>query len=249
MTDKVVIGNATLYLGDCLEILPTLDKVDAVVTDPPYGVSGNSWDSVIPLDQLWPLLKSIVDDASPIVMTASQPFTSTLILSNLKAFRYEWIWHKSRPTGWLQCDFMPMKEHENICVFTFNGKPTFNVQKKTGHKPTNAARGLGHGEGYGNMTERNYAGGDTTRNPTSILKFKSERGLHPTQKPLGLMEYMVKTYSNKGDVVLDFAMGSGTTGEACINLKRDFIGIEIVPKYFDISCERIENAQRQQTLF
>ncbi|GAF74547.1 unnamed protein product, partial [marine sediment metagenome] len=163
----------------------------------------------------------------------------TLVSSNLKNFKYEWVWEKSRSTGFLQAKFMPMKSHENILVFCFNGKPTYNPQKTTGHVPTNSARGYGHSPTFGSSKLRDYDGGDTTRYPKTVLQVKSERGPHPTQKPVDLMEYLIKTYTNEGDMVLDFAMGSGTTGVACKNLNRGFIGIELEKGYFDIASKRI----------
>lgn len=170
-------------------------------------------------------------------------------MSNPKVFKYEWIWEKSRYTGFLQSKYMPMKAHENVCVFCFSGVPTYNPQKTEGHNPTNSAKGAGHSPTFGASKERDYKGGDTTRYPKTVQRFNSERGLHPTQKPVALMEYLIRTYTNEGDTVLDNCMGSGTTGVACVNLNRHFIGIEKPPEnpllvnYFPIAKERIEKAQ------
>ena len=233
-----------LMQGDCLERMKEIPNgsVDMVLTDPPYGTTQCKWDSIIPLDPMWEQLKRVIKPNGAIVMTASQPFTTILIASNIKKFKYCLVWKKSRSTGFLQAKFMPMKSHEDIVVFVGSGKPTYNPQKTSGHKPTNSAKGCGHSPTFGASKERDYSGGDTTRNPKSIISFKSERGLHPTQKPVALMEYLVKTYTNEGETVLDFAMGSGSTGVACKNLNRDFIGIELDESYFSIAKERIGNA-------
>ncbi len=231
-------------LGDCLERMKEIPdcSVDMVLTDPPYGTTACKWDAVIPLEPMWEQLKRIIKPNGAIVMTASQPFTTTLISSNMKMFKYCWVWEKNRPTGFLQAKFMPMKTHEDICVFVKKGKPTYNPQKTSGHNPTNSARGYGHSATFGASKHRDYAGGDTTRYPKTIQKFKSDRGLHPTQKPVALMEYLIKTYTNEGDSVLDFTMGSGTAGVAAKNLQRDFIGIENDVSCFNSASARIESA-------
>ena len=233
-----------LMHGDCLEKMAEIESgsVDLVLADPPYGKTACEWDKIIPFAPMWSQLKRIIKPNSAIVMTASQPFTSALIMSNPKAFKYEWIWCKSRRTGFLQAEFMPMLAHENVCVFCFSGKPTYNPQKTTGHPPTNSAKGYGHSSTFGASKERDYKGGDTTRYPLTVQEFKSERGHHPTQKPVALMEYLIKTYSNPGDLVLDFTMGSGTTGVAAMNLDRRFIGIEGKEKHFHTATGRIVEA-------
>ena len=230
-----------LMKGDCLEEMKHIDEksIDMILADIPYGTTACKWDAVIPLQLMWEQIERVIKPNGAIVMTASQPFTSALIMSNPKAFKYEWIWHKSRYTGFLQAKFMPMKAHESICVFCYSGKPIYNPQKTVGHPPTNSARGYGHSPTLGASKERNYNGGDTTRYPKTVQEFKSERGFHPTQKPVTLMEYLVKTYTDAGEAVLDFTMGSGTTGVACKRLGRDFIGIEKAADYFDIACKRI----------
>jgi 16S rRNA G966 N2-methylase RsmD len=235
-----------LFLGDCLEKMAKLPSgcVDMILADPPYGTTACKWDSVIPLELMWEQLKRIIKANGAIVMTASQPFTTTLIASNMKMFKYEWIWEKSRCTGFLQAQYMPMKAHENVLVFVAAGKPTYNPQKTTGHTPTHCARGYGHAPTFGKSKERNYKGGDTTRYPKTVQRFGNDRGFHPTQKPVALMEYLIKTYTNEGETVLDFVMGSGTTGVACHNLNRKFIGIERDPEYFKTATERIAQANR-----
>lgn len=233
-----------LMHGDCLEMMKEIESatIDMVMTDPPYGTTACKWDSIIPLDEMWAQIKRIVKPSGAIVMTASQPFTTALIQSNIKAFKYEWIWQKSRATGFLQAKYMPMKSHENVLVFVESGVPTYNGQKTSGHEPTNSAKGHGHSPTFGASKERDYSGGDTTRHPKTIQFFKSERGLHPTQKPVSLMEYLVSTYTNKGDTVLDFTMGSGTTGIACKNINRKFVGIELDDRYFEEATNRIDAA-------
>jgi DNA modification methylase len=244
-----------LKRGCCLEVMATIpdNYFDMVCCDPPYGTTACKWDSIIDLEKMWEQLNRVVKPNGAIVMTSSQPFTTILISSNLKKFKYKWVWEKSRCTGFLQAKYMPMKQHENILVFVNKGKPTYNAQKTEGHIPTNSAKGAGHSPTFGDSKERDYKGGDTTRWPKTIQAFNSERGLHPTQKPVALMEYLIKTYTNEGEKVLDFAMGSGTTGVACGNLNRKFAGIEKdVDKdgsalgYFDIATKRIGEAYEKQ---
>ena len=239
-----------LYNGDCLEIMKTIqDKsIDAIITDPPYGTTACNWDSVIPFELMWKQLNRIIKDNGAIVLFGSQPFTSALISSNYKMFKYEWIWQKDIPTGFTMAKTSPMKLHENIIIFS-NGKLTynskgnylkFNPQKTKRDKPI---KGYAIKSNFLNQTtfdkkERIY----THKNPVSIIKYKKvKNGKHPTQKPIALMEYLIKTYTNENDTVLDFTMGSGTTGVACCNLNRDFIGIELDKEYFKIAQDRIKN--------
>lgn len=234
--------NTLLMLGDCLERMKEIpdNSVDAVICDPPYGTTACKWDSVIPFEAMWDQIKRVCKPVSTVVMTASQPFTSTLIYSNIKDFKYNWVWYKNLPTNYPNANRRPLTKHEDICVWQFGGKQFYNPQKTTGHKPTNSAKGCSQGSIYRGSNVRDYDGGDTTRYPTTVIDFiKCERGLHPTQKPVALMEYLIKTYTNDGETVLDFTMGSGTTGVACANLNRKFIGIEMDEKYFNIAKERI----------
>jgi len=230
-----------IYIGDCLDVLPEIEdgSIDMILADVPYGTTACKWDSIIPLKPMWEQLNRVIKPNGATVMTASQPFTTTLILSNIKQFKYEWIWEKSRCTGFLQSKFMPKKSHENVLVFVKSGKPVYNPQKTKGHVKTNSAIGEGHSPTFGDSKKRNYRGGDTTRYPKSVQWFKSERGLHPTQKPVALMEYLILTYTNYGDTVLDFAIGVGTTAIACMNTGRNFIGIEKEFDYWYTSMERI----------
>ena len=228
-----------LMKGDCLERMKEIESgsIDMVLTDPPYGTTACKWDSIIPLEPMWEQLKRVIKPNGAIVMTASQPFTTTLIASNMKMFKYCWVWDKKRVSNPQLAKYQPLKHHEDVVVFSNGGgkTPYFpqglvdceKVRKKD-------SSNLGHcvRKGY-TQTKTNY--------PKSIQTFSFESGLHPTQKPVALMEYLIKTYTNEGETVLDFTMGSGTTGVACKNLNRSFIGIEMDDKYFEIAKERIES--------
>lgn len=236
-----------LHLGDCLQVMKTLEpnSVDLILCDLPYGTTACKWDSVIPFEPLWEQYRRVTKPNSAIVLTASQPFTSTLIASNLKDFRYCWVWDKvNKYTGALNANRMPLKRHEDIAVF-YQKPPTYNKQWREG-KPYLATRTNGHGTHtqYGNGEERRFTENDGRHNPCSVLQIpadnKKELGHHPTQKPVELMEYLIKTYTDKGQLVLDNTMGSGTTGVAAMNTGRRFIGIEQDPTYFDIAKKRIE---------
>lgn len=214
-----------------------------ILCDLPYGTTACKWDSIINLSELWEQYRRITKPNAAIVLTASQPFTTTLISSNFKDFKYEWIWHKSRATGFLQTSYMPLKQHESVLVFCKEGTPTYNPQKTKGHKPTSSAFGCGHSPTFGKCKARNYKGGDTDRHPKSVIDFKNERGLHPTQKPETLFGYLIKTYSNEGDLILDNCCGSGTTGAAAKKLNRDFILIEKESNFFEVTKNRIFSPQ------
>lgn len=245
------IGDATLYLGDCLEIMPTLGRVDAVVTDPPYGTTRCSWDAVIPLEAMWEKLAYVLGERSPVLLFGCEPFSSMLRVSNLKHFKYDWIWDKPRGTGFLNAKKQPLRGHEIISVFCEGATPYF-PQMSHGHERKQTFRGKHlQTDVYGYMAG-DYRYDSTERYPRSVLTFSTDTQItseHPTQKPVVLVEYLINTYSEAGEVVLDFAMGSGTTGVACANLGRKFIGIEIEPKYFDNACRRIEDAYKQPRLF
>jgi len=240
-----MIDRNSIIFGDCLEVMKNIEdhSIDMVLCDLPYGTTACKWDTIIPFDLLWIQYNRIVKPNGAIVLTASQPFTTILIASNIQNFKYEWIWIKSRATGFLQSKYMPMKTHESVLVFCNESVPTFNPQKTRGHKPTNAAQGYGHSPTFGKSKKRNYKGGDTERMPKSILDFKSERGLHPTQKPETLFGYMIKTYTNEGDLVLDNCCGSGTTGAAAKKLNRDYILIENDPEHYQTAKNRVQSDQ------
>jgi site-specific DNA-methyltransferase (adenine-specific) len=237
-----------IYLGDCLELIPkhVEDKsIDMIFCDLPYGTTQNKWDSVIPLDELWKEYNRVIKDNGAIVLFAQTPFDKVLGVSNLKMLKYEWVWEKTQATGHLNAKKMPMKAHENILVF-YKKLPTYNPQKTTGHKPMNngVRRSSLKNENYNEINKVDLPfGGDTDRYPRTVLEFKSDKQknyLHPTQKPLSLIEYMIKTYTNEGDLILDNTCGSGTTGLGAKNLNRNYIMMEQDPKYYEITCKRVQ---------
>jgi DNA modification methylase len=227
-----------LYNGDCLEIMKSIpDKsIDAIITDPPYGTTACKWDSVIDFELMWKQLNRIIKPNGAIVLFGSEPFSSYLRLSNIKNYKYDWIWHKNNKTGFLNAKKMPLKNIETISIFI--NKIKYNPQ---GLKIFNkiVKRG-GNGDNYGKSGCKNFQ--KFTNYPTQYINFKcEEKTTHPTQKPIDLMEYLIKTYTNENETVLDFTMGSGTTGVACCNTNRDFIGIELDKEYFKIAEQRIKN--------
>lgn len=234
-----------LLQGDCLEKMKGIESgtVDLILADPPYGTTACKWDSVIDLGKMWGQLKRIIKPNGAIVMTAAQPFTSVLTCSNLPMFRYDLVYDKPAGTGFFNAKKMPLRNHESILVF-YKKLPTYNPQMTHGHERKTASRGDAKSEVYGKAL-KTTAYDSTSRYPRSIQKFSSDKQrskLHPTQKPVALMEWLIKTYSNENETVLDFTMGSGTTGVACKNLNRDFIGIELNETYFNIAKERIAKA-------
>ena len=236
-----------LRCGDCLELMKDIpDKsIDMILCDLPYGTTKNKWDSIIPLDKLWEQYERIIKDNGAIVLFSQMPFTAELTHSNLKLFKYEWIWEKDNGTGFLNAKKMPLKIHENILVF-YKKIPTYNPQMRTGFKPYTCKQGSGssnwnYNENFGGYVTENNG----ERYPIDIIKFKKDSGLHPTQKPVALLEYLIKTYTNENETVLDNCMGSGSTGVACKELNRNFIGIELDEKYFNIAKERINNVVRE----
>jgi site-specific DNA-methyltransferase (adenine-specific) len=245
-----------LMFGDCLEKMKEIPNgsVDMVLTDPPYGTTACKWDSVILLEPMWEQLKRIIKPNGAIVMTASQPFTSVLVCSNLSMFKHEWVWEKSVGSNFANLKYQPMKEHESVIVFsksTVNYYPVMQERKGTQkgvcpdytntHSPSKDKKGETTRSIKRNRDGKSYG---ELRNPSSVQFFnnriKSDRGLHPTQKPVALMEYLIKTYTNEGETVLDFTMGSGTTGVACRNLTRKFIGIEMDDTFYNIAVNRIK---------
>jgi site-specific DNA-methyltransferase (adenine-specific) len=237
--------------GDCLDRMPELPaaSVDLILCDLPYGTTQNKWDSIIPLDQLWAQYKRIAKPNAAVVLTATQPFSSALVLSNLSDFKYEWVWRKSRVTGVLNAKHQPLRQHETVLVFC-PGKTIYNAQgvidcdkrAGTGRAPGKVASSGNYGaitqtvDGSYQQTQTNW--------PRSVLDMASEGAtVHPTQKPVALMEYLIRTYTNPGDTVLDNCFGSCTTGVAAINTRRRFIGIERDPGYFAIAMKRIRKAQ------
>lgn len=234
----------TLLQGDCLEIMPFLPagSIDLVLTDPPYGATACKWDTVIDLDRMWAQLKRIAKARAAIVMTASQPFTTTLIASNRKMFKYCWVWKKPQGVDPFMVKIRPLNNYEDVTVFSV-AEPNYYPQLEKGkpYKTTRDKKGRKHAL-TGHQMKPTKTVNTGSRVPTRVLEFKRETGIHPTQKPVALMEYLIKTYTNEGETVLDFTMGSGTTGVACANLGRNFVGIELDPDYFKIAQERVRGA-------
>jgi len=232
--------NINLFNGDCLEVMPTIESgsIDMILTDPPYGTTACKWDSIIPLENMWEQLKRIIKPNGAIVMTASQPFTTTLIASNMKGFKYCWVWNKKAFANQMLAKKQPLRITEDVVVFNSKvyqpqGLIEVNKVTKQGSKVTDNVGGGTRKKSYV-QTHTNY--------PRNILEFSKDRpSTHPTQKPVALMEYLIKTYTNEGETVLDFTMGSGTTGVACKNLNRNFTGIEMDEEYFKLAKERIES--------
>jgi site-specific DNA-methyltransferase (adenine-specific) len=240
-----------LMQGDCLERMKEIQSgsVDMILADVPYGTTACKWDSIIPLEPMWEQLKRVIKPNGAIVMTASQPFTSVLVCSNLKWFRYQWVWEKSKASNFLLARKQPLKAHEDVLVFS-ESAPAYYPQKTKGDPFAGAGRAKKGSNSdvvnnVPNPTFRNDNSGD--RFPRSVQYFKTAESektgaLHPTQKPVALMEYLIKTYTNEGETVMDFTCGSGTTGVACANTGRKFIGIELDLGYFNIALDRIEKA-------
>ena len=235
-------------------------SIDAIITDPPYGTTACKWDSVIPFVPMWEQLNRIIKPNGAIVLFGSEPFSSALRMSNIKNYKYDWVWEKSMPSGMATSSFMPMKYHEIISIFVNKGKPTYNKimteRSDTGKaRLKNSGRILNGSNHKSEHINKNKIAGTyseynkTKVNPKTILKFSSVSNApkgnkqHPTQKPISLMEYLIKTYTNENETVLDFTMGSGSTGVACVNTKRNFIGIELDDKYFEIAEQRIKEAE------
>jgi site-specific DNA-methyltransferase (adenine-specific) len=248
-----------LLKGDCLVEMDKIPdgSVDLILTDPPYGTTACKWDTVIPFEPMWKQLNRIIKANGAIVLFGSEPFSSALRMSNIKQYKYDWVWHKSRPSGIAQAKYQPMKSHEIISIFAkqktvffpikekrqYNGKDSNRKQWKTWNQNSN--------HGLGDTDKKMMA---KLSNPKTVQFFKSISNFpkgnckHPTQKPVALMEYLIKTYTNENETVLDFTMGSGTTGVACVNTNRKFIGIEMDAKYFEIAKKRINEAQEQTKL-
>ena len=239
--------NMQIFCGDCLELMKDISdgSVDLVLCDLPYGTTRNKWDSIIPLDRLWENYKRVIKDNGAIVLFSAEPFTSLLITSNIQWFRYDLIWHKTQGSDFLNANRKPLRSHENICVF-YKKQPTYNPQKTDG-KPYKAKSGETTSSNFGKFNGNHHTENkDGKRFPLSVLRFSGEhnRGKqHPTQKPVELLEWIIKTYTNDGETVLDNCMGSGSTGIACMNTGRKFIGIELDPTYFETAKKRLEEAE------
>ena len=248
-------GKKEILLGDCLELMKDIPNgsIDMILCDLPYGTTRNKWDSIIPLEPLWAQYERIIKDNGAIVLTAQTPFDKVLGVSNLKLLRYEWIWHKDNASNFLNARRNPMKIHENVLVF-YKKLPNYNPQKRKGFRPyhTNGRSNKLSSHYMKNFNPKDTGNTDGTRFPISVLNFNAERGLHPTQKPVALFEYLIKTYTNENDLVLDNCAGSGTTAIACLNTKRQFIVMEKEQKYYNIILKRVGDFNKKfepQTLF
>lgn len=247
---SIKFENPWLIRGDAIKNMGRIDdgSIDLVLCDPPYGVTHHCWDSIIPIDQMWAALKRIIKPTGAIVLTSTQPFSSKLVSSNYGMFKYDWVWKKTRSTGYLNAKKQPLRDKEDILVF-YAKQCTYNPQKTQGSKfkgrsnnsiSIKRERSNGLYKKHGGMSYENYG----TRYPKQVLSIPSVlRGrLHPSQKPMDLMTYLIKTYTNENDNVLDFAMGVGTTGVACKKTGRQFIGIELDDAYFNIARDRINKS-------
>ena len=251
-----------LWKGDCLELMKDIPdgSIDCVIADLPYQITACRWDVLIPFDEMWQQLRRVTKQNAPMIFTASQPFTSMLVMSNLKEFKVEWIWEKAVGSNFATLKYQPMKEHESVLVFSNGGGKTPYYPIKEPRKGSGSARmNYGHngsktGEANGSQDFKGWKEGDydkDLRNPSSVQYFnnrESTRGLHPTQKPVALLEYLVKTYTQEGETVLDFTMGSGSTGIACLNTNRNYICMEKDYEYYNKSIERILKHSNQLSL-
>jgi len=234
----------TIYHGDCREILPQLPKVDLVLTDPPYGATACSWDTVIPFDIMWGLILPLVAQDTPIIFTASQPFSSALVMSKPELFRHSWIYKKRCASNFAQAKYAPMKEHEDVLVFGLGRVNYYPIKEERQGSGSERVRHNFSDTNGGEFTSIRTAHPHPTelRYPSSVREINNravgDRGLHPTQKPLALFKYLIETYTKQNDMVLDFCLGSGTTALACKELTRKCIGIEIEEKYCEISARR-----------
>ena len=240
-----------LLNGDCLELMSKIPykSIDAVICDLPYGTTKCSWDIIIPFDKLWEQYNRIVKDNGAIVLFGTEPFSTKLRCSNIKNYKYDWIWCKNIKTNFVHAKRQPLRQYENIVVF-YNKQCTYNPQKTQGHIPTQKATNCSNGNLY-YESKRDYVGGNTDRYPSNIISFDVvdiKKREHPTQKPIDLIEYLIKTYTNEGDLILDNCMGSGSTGVASLNLNRNFIGIELDKNYFNIAKDRIESIEKDKII-
>ena len=255
---KTDVSGSALFQGDCLDIMPLIpdNSIDLILCDLPYGTTKNKWDSPIPLDKLWAEYERVITYSGAIVLFAQTPFDKVLGASKIDLLKYEYVWNKKRPTGFFNANYAPMKQHENILVFSkasacfvkdkskaMNYYPR-DLQEVNINIKRTAQNGNYDGSHYKLESIQKF-----TNYPKSILEYAPETGLHPTQKPLSLLEYLVSTYSNENDIVLDNCMGSNTTGLACQRLNRNFIGIEKDENYFNIAVSRIKGTEPKPNNF
>ena len=239
-----------LYQGDCLEVMDELIslgiKFDAIITDPPYGTTACKWDSVIPFDKMWERLNKLIKTNGAIVLFGSEPFSSALRMSNIKNYKYDWVWNKGRGTDFLNAKRKPLSSYENISIF-YKKQPTYNPQFwfSTPYNRGLVKHSNNTMECYRKTNDIVSKSEDGRRYPLNIININKlsghKKNFHPTQKPVDLLEYLIKTYTNEGELILDFTIGSGTTGVAALNTNRRFVGIELDEKYFNIAVERLKN--------
>ena len=242
MSPYFTCEQGTLYHGDCLEVMKQLPEgsIDFVLTDPPYGTTQCKWDSVLPFEPMWGQVHRLIKNNGAIVLFGSEPFSSALRMSNIKNYKYDWVWDKVIPTGHLNAKRRPMRKLESISVFSlancvyYPQGLVYNPRKKSRNLNTQGSTCYGK---FGSTNTSEYSG-----YPTERIEVKNEWGLHPTQKPVALMEYLIKTYTLEGETVLDFTIGSGTTAVACVNTNRKFVGIEQDEKYIEIAKKRVMDA-------
>lgn len=234
-----------LYQGDCLELMSDIPdgSIDMILCDLPYGTTQNKWDNKLPFDALWAQYERIIKTNGAIVLFSQMPFAAELVSSNPKLFRYEWIWQKSQGTGFLNANRMPLKAHENLLVF-YKRLPVYHPQKIPGRPYTRPPSA--NTSSYGKFLPVGTVNEDGRRYPLDVIAFQTcngskDRPVHPTQKPVPLLEYMIRTYTDEGDTVLDNCMGVGSTGVACVNAARRFIGMELVEDYFQMARRRIDD--------
>ncbi len=242
-----MIPGITIMPGDCLERMAEIPaaSVDLVLTDPPYGTTACKWDAVIPLEPMWAAVRRVLKPRGAVVFTAQQPFSAALVMSNPRFFSQALVWRKNKASGHLNAKRRHLTGHEDILIFC-DGQPTYNPQRTSGHKARTGWRRGADTTVYGAQRPTDYAGTDDTRCPVSVLDFDVVNNdgtnggrFHPTQKPVALMEYLIRSFTNEGETVLDFTMGSGTTGVACVNTGRRFVGIEKDPGFFNVARDRI----------
>lgn len=246
------VENVKLYCGDCLDVMENVpdNSIDFILTDPPYGTTACKWDSVIPFEPMWKQLNRIIKPNGAIALFGSEPFSSSLRMSNIKNYKYDWIWDKVGSTGFLNSKKRPLRRYELISIFC-NKTPVYYPQMEVRGKPRKKGNYNKNNDGNGKMVYGKFENVITINNiyyPTDILKFSNavNKGkLHPTQKPVSLLEYLIKTYTLEGEIVLDFTMGSGSTGVAAVQNNRKFIGIELDKEYFEIARNRILSAGKQ----
>lgn len=238
----------TLHCGDGLQIMATLEagSIDAIITDLPYGTTACAWDEVISFAPMWDAVKRVLKPRGVFVTTASQPFTSKLVTSNLEWFKYEWIWEKDQVTNPQLAKYMPLKNYESVLVFA-EGTTVYNPQSL--QKACIVRRADSAGKNLGHLAMSKPYTQEFTNYPKMVMRFGVDRGYHPTQKPVALYAYLIRTYTNSGDTVLDFCMGSGTTGVAALKEDRCFVGVELDEHYFAIAQKRISEAAMQPALF